>query len=108
MKSDRTINRLTADQDANIRERAINAVFRRAGVLRVRTLHDLFDSAKVLATQPAPTGPRLTIITNSNSAGQLALQELLEQGGEPASTDLESWISVRELAQQNQVPPKPD
>jgi acetyltransferase len=34
-----------------------NAAFRRAGVLRVNTIADLFDMAEVLGKQPRPKGP---------------------------------------------------
>jgi acetyltransferase len=57
------------------------AAFRRAGVLRVATIEDLFGMAEVLAKQPAPRGPRLTILTNAGGPGVLATDALIKSGG---------------------------
>src|SRR5262249_4027068 len=46
-----------------------DAAFRRAGVLRVTTIPDLFNMAEILATQPQPRGPALAIITNAGGPG---------------------------------------
>ena len=43
----------------------LDAAFRRCGVLRVEHLSHLFAMAEVLAKQPRPAGPRLTILTNA-------------------------------------------
>src|SRR3954470_4029407 len=40
-----------------------DAAFRRAGVLRVDSIRDLFNMAAILAQQPQPKGPALGIIT---------------------------------------------
>jgi acetyltransferase len=50
----------------------LNAAFRRAGVLRVNTIAELFDMAEVLSKQPRPKGPRLALITNAGGPGVLA------------------------------------
>jgi acetyltransferase len=42
----------------------LDAAFRRGGVLRVNNISDLFYMAEVLAKQPRPKGPRLSIVTN--------------------------------------------
>ncbi len=62
----------------------LDAAFRRCGVLRVDRISDLFDMAEVLAKQPRPQGPRLTIITNAGGPGVLATDALLKSGGELA------------------------
>ncbi|MFM6308179.1 MAG: acetyl CoA synthetase subunit alpha, partial [Dolichospermum sp.] len=41
----------------------LDAAFRRCGVLRVNSISDLFDMSEVLAKQPRPQSPRLTILT---------------------------------------------
>ena len=46
--------------------------FRRAGVLRVNQLSDLFYMAEVLSKQPRPRGRRLTILTNAGGPAALA------------------------------------
>ena len=42
-----------------------NAAFKRAGIVRVEEIEDLFNAAEVLGTQPLPRGPNLAIITNA-------------------------------------------
>src|SRR3954469_19919767 len=60
----------------------LNAAFRRTGVLRVENIADLFYMAEVLAKQPRPRGPRLTIVTNAGGPGVLATDALVLNGGE--------------------------
>ena len=62
----------------------LDAVFRRCGVLRVNSIADLFYMAEVLAKQPRPSGPRLTIVTNAGGPGVLATDALIALGGELA------------------------
>jgi acetyltransferase len=59
----------------------LDAAFRRSGVLRVGSIADLFDMAEVLAKQPRPKGPRLTILTNAGGPGVLATDALIALGG---------------------------
>jgi acetyltransferase len=61
-----------------------DAAFRRAGVLRVATIPDLFNMAEILATQPRPRGPALTIITNAGGPGVMATDALMLEGGQLA------------------------
>jgi acetyltransferase len=60
---------------------AYDAAFRRTGVLRVRTLPDLFAAAEMLSRTPRLTGERLMILTNGGGAGVLAADELQDAGG---------------------------
>ena len=39
-----------------------DAAFRRAGVLRVTTIPDLFNMSEILALQPQPRGPALAAL----------------------------------------------
>ncbi len=66
------------------RDDVLDAAFRRCGVLRVRSISELFDLAEVLSKQPRPRGPRLSIVTNAGGAGVLATDALLADGGELA------------------------
>jgi acetyltransferase len=59
----------------------LDAAFRRCGVLRVDRIADLFSMAEVLAKQPRPKGPRLTIVTNAGGPGVLATDALVATGG---------------------------
>lgn len=57
------------------------AAFRRAGILRVSTLDELFDAAETLSKIDVPKGDRLAILTNGGGAGVLATDSVAEQGG---------------------------
>jgi acetyltransferase len=64
---------------------AYEAAFRRAGVLRVRELADLFSAAEILARHPRLAGERLAILTNGGGAGVLAADRLGDFGGQLAT-----------------------
>ena len=51
---------------------AVDALFRQAGVIRVDTIEEMFNVAKVLASQSLPGGPRIAILTNAGGPGVLA------------------------------------
>ena len=57
-----------------------DAAFRRAGVLRVNTIAELFNIAELLGKQPRPRGPRLAIVTNGGGPGVLAIDTLIANG----------------------------
>lgn len=60
------------------------AAFRRAGILRVLDLRELFDCAETLGRVGSPSGKRLAILTNGGGIGVLAIDRLCELGGIPA------------------------
>jgi acetyltransferase len=60
---------------------AYEAAFRRAGILRVRELDELFAAAEILARHPPLTGERLAMLTNGGGAGVLATDRLGDLGG---------------------------
>jgi len=53
-------------------EQAVDALFLKAGVLRVDTVEELFDTAETLVHQPLPNGRRVAVLTNSGGTGVLA------------------------------------
>ena len=61
-----------------------DAAFRRAGIVRVKDIRDLFNCASILAKQPRPTGPNIAIITNAGGPGVLATDSIIEKGGKLA------------------------
>ncbi|MBI1881857.1 MAG: acetate--CoA ligase family protein, partial [Chloroflexi bacterium] len=61
-------------------ERAYEAAFRQAGVLRAGSIGDLFDLAVAFARQPLPKGKRVAIVTNAGGPGIMAT-DALEKGG---------------------------
>jgi acetyltransferase len=64
---------------------AYEAAFRRAGLLRVRELDDLFSAAEILARHPRLGGERLAILTNGGGAGVMAADRLAELDGRLAA-----------------------
>src|SRR6516164_7063072 len=58
-----------------------DAAFRRAGMLRVGTMAELFDAAETLALTREQVGDRLAILTNGGGAGVLAADALVAAGG---------------------------
>lgn len=58
--------------------------FRRAGIVRVDEIADLFNCAEVLGTQPLPRGPNLAIITNAGGPGVMATDATIARGGKMA------------------------
>ncbi|GAB5411922.1 MAG: bifunctional acetate--CoA ligase family protein/GNAT family N-acetyltransferase [Chlamydiales bacterium] len=60
----------------------LDAAFKRAGVMRVDTIEELFNMALVLAKQPEPRNPNLTIITNAGGPAVLATDAASTFGAE--------------------------
>lgn len=75
-------------------DEVLHAAFRRTGVLRVDTIAELFHMSEVLAKQPRPQGPRLTIITNAGGPGVLATDMLISSGGELADLSKETFEAL--------------
>ncbi len=78
-------------------DEAVNALFRQAGVIRVDTIEELFDTASLLANQPVPGGRRVGIITNAGGPGILAADALEANGLHlpELSPELQSQIAAR-------------
>lgn len=49
----------------------LSALFAQTGVIRTRTMQEMFDAALLLAFQPIPPGPRVAILTNAEGPGAL-------------------------------------
>ena len=75
----------------------LDAAFRRAGVLRVNRVSDLFYMSEVLGKQPRPKGPRLTMITNAGGPGVLATDALSAVGGQLAQISTETIKKLDEF-----------
>jgi acetyltransferase len=76
-----------------------DAAFRRAGMLRVHSLEELFDAAETLAMQWKSKGDRLAVLTNGGGIGVLATDAIVEQGARIAE------LSTRTVDQLNAVLP---
>jgi len=61
-----------------------NAVFERAGIVRLINPSDLFNVAELLNLGQQPQGPRLAIVTNAGGPGVLATDALMDEKGQLA------------------------
>ena len=78
-------------------DEVLDAAFKRAGVLRVESISEIFSMAEVLGRQPRPKGPRLTILTNAGGPGVLATDTLITNGGELAEVSPETIAKLNEI-----------
>lgn len=59
---------------------AYDVAFKQAGVLRARTIEELFDWAVAFASQPIPTGKNVLVVTNSGGPG-IITTDFVENAG---------------------------
>ena len=89
-----------AATSVHVDESSVQALFEQAGVIRVESLAQLFDTALLLAHQPLPAGRRVAVVGNSTAIGVLAADTALAQGlelaGEPV--DVGSQAGPAEFA----------
>lgn len=74
-----------------------DVAFRRAGMLRVETIDELFDAARTVSTPRHAKGRRLAVLTNGASAGVMAADRLLAGGGEMAEFSEETRKALEAL-----------
>jgi acetyltransferase len=73
------------------------AAFRRAGMLRVNEVEELFDAAATLACMSTQRGNRLAIVTNGGGAGVLATDRLIEEGGRLATLNVDTITKLNSV-----------
>jgi acetyl coenzyme A synthetase (ADP forming)-like protein len=79
-------------------EALVEMMLRESGVIRTRTLEELFDVATVLAHQPVPGGRRVAIVTNAGGPAILAADACEANGltvprlDEPTERQLRSFL----------------
>ncbi|MCX6012538.1 MAG: acetate--CoA ligase family protein, partial [Chloroflexi bacterium] len=78
-----------------------DAVFRRAGVVSVEEIKDLFNCASILNTINLPKGPNLAIISNGGGPAVLATDILISRGGKLANLDRKSISILNKLLPHN-------
>lgn len=61
-----------------------DAAFKRAGIVRVKDIADLFNCAEAMGKQPLPGGPNLAIVTNAGGPGVMASDAIIALGGKLA------------------------
>ena len=67
-----------------------DAAFKRAGVVMVDEISDLFNCAGVLDSRYLPAGPRIAIVTNAGGPAVLAADSIVSHGGEMAELSEET------------------
>ena len=72
-----------------------DAAFRRAGLLRVLDLDELFAAAETLGRLRSVPGKRLAILTNGGGIGVLAVDRLADLGGTLAELSPETTAAAR-------------
>ncbi|MCA1186081.1 GNAT family N-acetyltransferase [Saccharopolyspora sp. 6T] len=89
-----------AATSVQVDETSVQALFEQAGVIRVESVAQMFDTALLLAHQPLPAGERVAIVGNSSALGMLAADvaqaEGLRLAGEPV--DVGASASPEEFA----------
>jgi len=58
----------------------VDALFRQTGVIRTDSLHQMFDVAALVASQPPPRGRRVAILTNAGGPGILCADTCVAEG----------------------------
>ncbi len=72
-----------------------DAAFRRAGILRVYDIEELFAAVETLArSRPTRQAARLAIITNGGGVGVMAVDDLIEGGGRLAQLSEETVTAL--------------
>jgi len=78
-----------------------DAAIRRAGMLRVYTIQNLFDAVETLAHVPVIKGNRLIILTNGGGVGVLATDNLIVNGGRLAELSTQTIESLNQFLPDN-------
>ncbi|MCL4441106.1 MAG: CoA-binding protein, partial [Firmicutes bacterium] len=75
---------------------AYDIAFKQCGVIRARTVTELFDLAVAFAKSEAPRGPKVAIVTNSGGPGIITTDNVELQGLEMARFTKETLDALRE------------
>lgn len=74
-----------------------DTAFRRAGMLRVNGLEDIFAAVETVANLKPPKGDRLAILTNGGGIGVMATDDLIEYRGRLAELSPETLARLDEV-----------
>ncbi len=78
-------------------DEAFDALLARIGIVRVKEVQDLYDTASALYAQRLPRGGALMIVSNSKGASQMATRRLIRSGGWPAPMTEGCLKALREV-----------
>jgi len=76
---------------------AFDAAFKRAGIIPVSTIEQLFNAAQALAMQTRPLSKNLAIVTNAGGPGVLATDHLVNLEGELATFSDKTMEKLNEV-----------
>lgn len=71
-----------------------DAAFRRAGMLRVIEIEELFDAVATLSRMDTPAGDRMAIVSNGGGPGVMATDALIAEGGSLASLSADTIAAL--------------
>ena len=74
---------------------AVDTLFDQCGVIRARSMEDLFTLAPAFATQPLPRGKRVAILTNAGGPGILATDACIAGGLELGELEKHTTARLR-------------
>jgi acyl-CoA synthetase (NDP forming) len=75
----------------------VDALFRQTGVIRTDSLHQMFDVAALLASQPPPRGRRVAIVTNAGGPGIMCADRCTAEGLDVPVLGAETQRALREV-----------
>ncbi len=75
---------------------AFETAFKQTGVLRARSMEELFDLALCFSTQPVPRGDRVAVVTNSGGPGIITTDSIEAHGLSMARFSKETIAALRE------------
>lgn len=75
-------------------DRVVDAALRRAGILRVNELSELFDATETIARFAPLERARVGIVTNGGGAGVLAVDRLMDFGAELAALSADTLAAL--------------
>jgi len=78
-------------------DKIYDAVFKRAGAVRIDEILDLFYLAETLAQERRPKGKRLAIVTNADAPSMIAVDTLLKMEGELTVFEEKTVAGLREM-----------
>ncbi|MGC8817014.1 MAG: bifunctional acetate--CoA ligase family protein/GNAT family N-acetyltransferase [Candidatus Hadarchaeum sp.] len=73
------------------------AAFRRAGVVMVDEIEDLFNCASVLDSRYLPAGPNIAVVTNAGGPGVIAADAIIDNFGELADLSPETITALNKV-----------
>jgi acyl-CoA synthetase (NDP forming) len=73
------------------------ALFEQAGMIATANLGELLDTATLLASQPAPAGPRVAVVSNTRGAAVIAADACGDAGLQVARLAAETQRALRDL-----------